>query len=84
MTREEAHRILDAVLDLNETGGRFKAMLEVNRYDYCNEQFASVFVFDSESEDYRIGEICTIHEDSGTIEDALKMIEKWRAENDAV
>lgn len=82
MTREEAHRILDAVLDLNATGGKFKVMLEINRYDFSNEQFASLFVFDSANDEYRIPEICTIPDK--TADDALKMIEKWRAENETV
>lgn len=84
MIREEAHKILDAVLDINDMYGRYKIMLDFNQYDFCDEQYITLFVFDTIGDESKIVEMCTVQEGVNTADDALKMIEKWRAENETV
>lgn len=84
MIREEAHKILDAVLDINDMYGRYKIMLDFNQYDFCDEQYITLFVFDTICDESKIVEMCTVQDGVNTAEDALTIIEKWRAENETV
>lgn len=84
MTREEAHRILDAVLDINDMYGRYKIMLECNQFNFCDEQYMTLFVFETIDDESKVVDMCAVQEGANTADDALTMIEKWRAENDAV
>lgn len=84
MTREEAHKILDAVLNINDMYGRYKILLEFGQYDFCDEQYIMIAVFDTICEGAQVVDMCNVQEGANTAEDALEIIKKWRAENDAV
>lgn len=85
MIREEAHKILDAVLDINDMYGRYKILLEFGQYDFCDEQYIMLAVFDTIADDgAKVVDMCNVQDGANTAEDALKMIEKWRAENETV
>lgn len=84
MSREEAHRILDAVLDVNDMYGRYKIMLDFSRYDFCDKQYITLIVFDTIDDELKVVDMCNVQDGANTAEDALNIIKKWRAENDAV
>lgn len=84
MNREEAHKILDACLDINDMYGRYKIMLDFSRYDFCDEQYITLIVFDTLGDELKVVDMCNVQEGVNTADDALTIIEKWRSENDAV
>jgi hypothetical protein len=84
VTREEAHRILDAVLDINDMYGRYKVLLEFGQYDFCDEQYIMLAVFDTIGDGAKVVDMCNVQEGANTADDALTIIKKWRDENDAV
>lgn len=84
MIREEAHKILDAVLDVNDMYGRYKIMLDFSRYDFCDEQYITLIVFDTIGDELKVVDMCNVQEGANTAEDALEIIKKWRAENETV